>query len=145
MGLIRAFGYADTMYPLALLLRHEVLRVPLGLRFTEVDVKRDVADIHIGYTVEDEILGCLTLTDLGDGRYKMRQVAVHPSHQRKSIGRAMTLWAHEYARELGGTYICCHARLVAVPFYLSLGYVQMGEGFTEVGIPHVYMECGLTR
>ena len=33
-----------------------------------------------------------------------------------------------------------HARMTAVGFYAKLGYTRVGDGFTEVGIPHVKME-----
>ena len=37
-----------------------------------------------------------------------------------------------------------HARQTAVPFYLKLGYAEVGAPFQEVGIPHRCMEKPLT-
>jgi predicted GNAT family N-acyltransferase len=41
--------------------------------------------------------------------------------------------------------IALHARETAVGFYEKLGYVVSGERFTEVGIPHWYMQKNMNR
>lgn len=38
-----------------------------------------------------------------------------------------------------------HAREYAADFYLKLGYEITGDRFTEVGIPHRFMEKRLTE
>lgn len=70
----------------------------------------------------------------------MKQVAVEPSWQQKGIGKMLVEAAEDYARESGYDIIFCHARETAVPFYLKRGYEISGAPFTEVTIPHVYME-----
>ena len=44
------------------------------------------------------------------------------------------------AIEQGKQKMILHARDSAMDFYLSLGYIVVGDSFEEVGIPHHKME-----
>ena len=70
----------------------------------------------------------------------MRQVAVDDTKQGKGIGSALLQFSETFAQLKGYASIHCHARKTAVPFYLKHGYTIIGDEFTEVNIPHVYME-----
>lgn len=137
---IRIFRQADPEYLLSLLLRYRILRIPLGLTFSAADLARDRADVHIGAFSGEEILATLTLTDSGHGALQMRQVAVDDAVQGCGIGKALALYAEEYAKKEGFTLMHCHARAVAAPFYKALGYETIGDEFVEVGIPHYHMQ-----
>ena len=127
-------------YALTVALRHEVLRIPLGLAFT-VDQLASEGDSHhlAAFDEEGHILGCLMLTPRENGEIQMRQVAVRPDLQGTGLGRELSKEAERKARELGFTRVMLHARDVAVGFYEKLGYFREGESFTEVGIPHQQM------
>jgi predicted GNAT family N-acyltransferase len=140
---IKIFRQSDPEYLLSLILRYKILRIPLGLTFTRADLARDTDDIHMGAFEGDTILASLILTDSGDRSVQMRQVAVDDTYQGKGIGRELALHAETYAKGKGFTLMHCHARAVAVPFYLRLGYHTLGDEFTEVGIPHFHMEKAL--
>jgi GNAT superfamily N-acetyltransferase len=137
---IKCFSQSDPEYLLSLLLRYKILRIPLGLTFSNADLVRDKYDIHIGAFDGDVLLGSLILTDMHDGTVKMRQVAVDDSLQGQGIGSALVTYADNYAREKGFRLIHCHARDTARPFYEKQGYSIVGDEFTEVGIRHYYME-----
>lgn len=124
---------------MALQLRYEVLRKPLGLQFTEAELKKDEHDTHIGLFDTGECVATLTLTNLPEG-VKMRQVAVADAWQGKKIGQELCLFAEQHARQNGARRIFCHARKTAVPFYQKLHYRICSEEFTEVGLPHYAME-----
>jgi GNAT superfamily N-acetyltransferase len=70
------------------------------------------------------------------GPMKMRQLVVHPDHQRRGLGAALVRRCEQLARELGHRQITLHARETAVAFYERLGYRREGDRFVEVGIPH---------
>ena len=72
---IRIFSYQSPEYDKALELRTRILREPLGLKFTEAELKKDEEDIHFGLFDGDKIIACLTLTKADDKKIKMRQVA----------------------------------------------------------------------
>ena len=140
---IKTFDYQSREYAKALILRDQVLRHPLGLSFTEAELKKDEHDVHFGLFDDETILACLILTETENNRMKMRQVAVDENYQGKGLGKQLSLAAEEYALTKGFTVMFCHARKTAAPFYLSLGYRIVGPEFTEVNIPHYVMEKDL--
>ncbi len=137
---LKVFGAGSREYEKALILRYNVLRKPLGLRFTEAEMHKDKEDTHLGLFEGDKIVACLTLSRFPNGRMKMRQVAVDAKLQRSGFGRTLSAEAEKYAVEHGFTTMFCNARDVAVPFYTKLGYKVVSDVFTEVGIPHYTME-----
>jgi len=134
------FKSTDTAYTKALQLRTDVLRTPLGLKFTPEELKKDETDAHFGLFQDDKILACLTLTECPDNKVKMRQVAVLHDFQGKGLGKKLAASSEVYAREKGFKTMFCHARKTAVPFYESIGYKTVGDEFLEVNIPHYVME-----
>jgi predicted GNAT family N-acyltransferase len=136
----RIFPYNSPDYRLALDLRYRILRKPLGLQFTEAELKRDEKGTHFGLFVDDKMEACLTLVKIDQGIMQMRQVAVEDDVQGKGLGKMLSMVAEKYALEKGCTIIFCHARKTAVPFYEKLGYQIASEEFIEVNIPHYVME-----
>lgn len=141
---IKTFAYQSPEYQQALQLRDNVLRKPLGLKFTQEELKKDEHDLHFGLFENGACKACLTLTKAENGRMKMRQVAVIEGEQGKGLGKELSLAAEKYAQDSGFHTMFCHARKVASPFYLKLGYTIVGDEFTEVNIPHYLMEKVLT-
>lgn len=137
------FKSKDTAYTKALQLRTDVLRTPLGLKFTPEELKKDETDAHFGLFQDDKLLACLTLTECADGKMKMRQVAVHPDFQGKGLGKKLAIASEDYARNKDFKTMFCHARKTAVPFYESIGYKTVGDEFLEVNIPHYLMQKAL--
>lgn len=135
--------FASDAYEDTVVLRHKILREPLGLAFTEEQLSREEGDYHLAVYQDNELLACLILVDSGEGRMKMRQVAVAESSQRKGLGQIMCNFAEDFAREQKMNTIYCHARDVAVAFYEKLSYNKIGEPFEEVGITHYRMEKAL--
>ena len=137
---LKIFDVKSEEYKKALALRDNILRKPLGLKFTVEELSKDIGDVHMGLFEGDRVVACLTLTLLPNGKVKMRQVAVDDKMQKRGLGTQLSVAAEEYARDRGFVIIFCHARKVAVPFYLKLGYKRVGDEFTEVSIPHYLME-----
>ena len=127
-------------HALAVALRHEVLRLPLGLAFTVEQLMSEKDSHHLAaFDEEGRILGCLMLTPRGDGEVQMRQVAVKPSMQGTGLGRALVEASERKAKELGFPRVMLHARDKAIGFYERLGYAREGDLFMEVGIVHQRM------
>ncbi len=137
---VRQFKAASPEYKQALDLRYRVLRKPLGLEFTQAELSKDEHDLHFGLMEDNRMVACLTLTVVDAGGMKMRQVAVDDALQGKGLGKVLATAAEDYTRQQGISLMFCHARKVAVPFYLKLGYEITGPEFTEVGIPHYRMQ-----
>lgn len=128
--------YGSKWYSLSIALRHEVLRAPLGLRFTATQIENESKDIHIVCAENDAVVAVLVLTPIDLICVKMRQVAVLDSYQRKGIGKKMVLYAEQIARTQGFEIMQLNARKTAVEFYHSLQYQITGNLFYEIGIPH---------
>ena len=134
--------WGSVHYVQTLALRYKVLRKPLGLVFDPSIFSSEANDTHVIAKSGNWVIGCMILT-AHDKDMKMRQVAVDPEFQRKGVGVQMLHLAEEEALNQGAETMVLHARDSAIPFYLSLGYSIVGEGFEEVGIPHHAMRKSL--
>jgi predicted GNAT family N-acyltransferase len=137
---IKVFNCPSPEYSKALALRYQILRLPLGLEFTEDELKKDEGDIHLGLFKGDTIIACLTLTAYERKRMKMRQVAVDEKYHGKGFGQKLAIAAEDYAKDMNFEIMFCNARKTAVQFYKKLGYKIVSDEFTEVNIPHYTME-----
>ena len=124
-------------------LRILLLRKPLGLSFDKEELDKEQNDILIGCFEDDKLEGCCLLTDVGRKTLRLRQMAVVSGLQGKGIGKVLTQFAENIARDRGYTKIMMHARKTAIGFYEKLGYKKKGEEFEEVTIPHYVMEKDL--
>ncbi len=123
-------------------IRREILRIPLGLEFTNEELENEVDQFHFAVFNEDKMLGVLLLKQAETGRFdvlKMRQVAVLESAQGLGAGTFMVEFAEQWAQSKNYHLIELHARQTAVDFYLKLSYELVGDEFQEVGIPHFKM------
>lgn len=128
--------HGSRAYLEAVQLRRQVLRLPLGLDFTEGQLAGECVDHHLAGFVGGRLVACLVLTDRGGHRVQMRQVAVSPSLQGQGLGAQLVKESEQFAARLGYTHMVLHARATAVPFYEKLGYTCEGEPFEEVSLPH---------
>lgn len=124
-------------------LRSEILRRPLGLHFSREELEEEKDDILMGAFEDDRLLGCCLLSRMDSTTIRLRQMAVPGNMQGKGIGRALTIFAENIARDMGYKKLCMHARTTALGFYQKLGYSTVGNEFTEVTIPHYIMEKSL--
>ncbi len=121
-------------------LRFEILRKPLGLKFTPDELEREKEDILIGAFDDEKLLACCLITKIDNATCKLRQMAVLNSQQGKGIGFTMMNFAENIARDRGFKNMNMHARKTAIGFYEKLGYRTNGNEFLEVTIPHYVME-----
>lgn len=135
----REIDYDSTEYDAAFVLRSRVLREPLGLRPAPEERPAEAELVHLGAFEGPVLVGCLMLQALGEGRVKMRQVAVDFHRQRGGLGTRLVRYSEEVARRAGHQEMVLHARQKAVPFYERLGYATRGEPFVEVTLPHIAM------
>lgn len=116
-------------YGETVVLRQRILRDPLGL---VLDTSRD-ADRTFFVAVEDgRVVGTVALEG-----HRLKAMAVEA--QARGVGRRLVERLEEEARARGHLRIELHARVTARGFYAKLGYVEEGETFIEVTIPHVKM------
>ncbi|MEJ7766210.1 MAG: GNAT family N-acetyltransferase [Chitinophagaceae bacterium] len=140
---LKIIDHGSREYQQMVNLRNDILRKPLGLKFTEEELTEEKDEILIGAFEDDKMLGCCMLVKEGEKHCRLRQMAVLNNLQGKGIGRAMMIFAENIARDRGYRKITMHARKTAIGFYERLGYDVSGEEFKEVSIPHFVMEKNL--
>lgn len=128
----------DVDYLDAIFLREEILRKPLGLRYSQEEIISEKSHINFGAYKEGQLLATATLVPK-ENSCKMQRVAVREGFQDQGIGGQLIKFIENEAIRLGFDNIYCHARDTAVPFYKKHGYVILGQPFYEVGIGHVMM------
>lgn len=141
--MLRFADFDSYEYEEMVLLRHKILREPLGMEFTQEQLDMEHDSFHLGAYYDNVLVGCLILKAMDNGRLKMRQVCVAEKFQKEGVGKGMCVFAEEYAKGEGYQILYCHARAVAAPFYDKLGYVRVGDPFDEVGLEHYLMELAL--
>lgn len=121
-------------------LRYEIMRKPLGLSFSEEELKKEKEDILIGAFDEEEIIGCCMITKIDHQCGRLRQMAVQKNKQGMGVGESMMAFAENIARDRGYKILMMHARDTAIGFYEKYGYKIKGDGFIELNIKHHIME-----
>jgi N-acetylglutamate synthase-like GNAT family acetyltransferase len=131
--------FNSTLQKQSVLLREEILRKPLGLKFSKAEFEEEITQFHLAAIADNKVIGILLLQIIDPQRIKMRQVAIRKKLQGKGIGKALVLFSEKFALNKGFTRIGLHARMEAVSFYEKLGYEAIGEQFIEVNLPHYFM------
>jgi predicted GNAT family N-acyltransferase len=126
-------------YDAEIRLRDEVLRKPLGLKFTDDQLFSESDELRFGVIEQETLIAVVLAQPLSGASIKLRQMAVARHQQRKGVGRFLMQNVEWTLVERGFRQIELNAREVAQAFYDSLGYVIEGERFVEVGIPHFRM------
>ncbi len=133
---LREIRHGSPEYEEGKKLRQRVLRDPLGITLSDAELAEEATARHLAAFEGARLVGYLILYDQGNGAVRMRQVAVDFDRQRSGVGKALVRRSEELARANGYRTMVLHAREVAVPFYLALGYEIFDEPFVEVTIPH---------
>jgi predicted GNAT family N-acyltransferase len=122
-------------------LRRQILRLPLGLDFSNEELQNEFNQVHIVAIFDNHVIGVLLLVkDKENKLLKMRQVAVDSNFQSKGIGQKMVFFSENWAAKNQYKVIELHARISAVEFYKKMNYEALGNEFIEVGIPHLKMK-----
>ena len=137
---LKIIDHGSKEYQQMLKLRDDVLRKPLGLVFDPKEIEEEKNNMLIGAFEDDEMLGCCMLVEEKPGTVRLRQMAVLNDLQGKGIGRALTNFAENIARDRGYDTMIMHARKNAIGFYEKMGYKVCSNEFIEITIPHYVME-----
>lgn len=132
--------YNSTDYSQELVLRNNILKIPLGLNIYDLNLESEIDDFHIGAFLNEKLIAVLVLTKLTNDEIQMRQVAVDESFQGKNVGKQLVEFSEEFLKQKAFSKIILNARKNVVPFYEKLGYNAVGYEFIEVSIPHLKME-----
>ena len=133
--------FGSLLYREELELRDEVLRKPIGLKYSEADLEKEPGYRHFGLLSDGQLAACLMVVPHPENVAQIRQMAVREDLQGQGWGRHLMRSVEELlTREGRVRSFFLNARHTAIGFYTGLGYVITGDPFTEVGIPHRRME-----
>ena len=142
---LHAIQFDSTDYKVALHLRQQVLRAPLGLNLADESLEVEREQQHFGLFDDNGVLlACVIAVPLSPSMVKLRQMAVATASQRQGLGRTLLSGVETVLSAGGVTTLTLHSRWSAVGFYRRLGYATHGECFIEIGLPHVEMRKQLT-
>jgi len=139
----RLIDHGTQAYQESLDLRHQLLRVPLGMDLFDGsydDLSEEDRYYHFGAFDDSgklvaSVLGIPTSIE----EVRIKQMAVVKDQQMQGVGKRLLMIFEAYLLNLGFQSFVLHSRRVAHGFYLNLGFAIMGDEFEEVGIPHYKM------
>ena len=108
--------------------------VPAEIEFEENEDRY----IHCGYFSNGFLIATARLKISNDSA-KMGRVAVGNEFRNRGFGRKIVMYAEKEAKRLGAKSVYIDAQIQAKGFYEKLGYLPLGEQFTEADIPHIKM------
>ncbi len=103
----------------------------------------DATAIHAVAVNNGKIVGTGRLIDLADGTGQIGRMAVDQEYRRRGTGGQILLFLEEQGRARGMIGFILHAQEYVKSFYARHGYVEHGDVFLEVDIPHVEMRKGV--
>ena len=121
------------------------MRVFVGEQQIPAEEELDEADataLHAVAVGDGRVVGTGRLIDLGDGTGQIGRMAVDQEYRRRGTGGRILVFLEEQGRLLGMTGFILHAQEYVKSFYAGHGYVEHGDVFLEVDIPHVEMRKG---
>jgi predicted GNAT family N-acyltransferase len=136
--LFKVIVHGSPEYLEAVRLREDILRKPLGLTFLPEELLGEKDHIQIAGFLDGMVISTAVLVPEG-GECKLQRVVVKQELQALGIGSKMMAFCEGYAKGQGFGSIYCHARDMAVSFYLKNRYVAEGDYFDEDTIPHLKM------
>ena len=137
---LKIIDHGTKEYEQMVKLRDDILRKPLGLKFTPEELESEKSNLLMVAYEDEQMLGCCMLVQEGPETVRLRQMAVLNDLQGKGIGKALMQFAENLARDRGYKKITMHARQNALGFYEKMGYKKVGKEFQEITIPHFVME-----
>ena len=102
----------------------------------------DATALHAVAVDNGKIVGTGRLIDLGEGQGQIGRMAVDQEYRRRGTGGQILLFLEEQGRARGMSGFILHAQEYVKSFYAGHGYVEHGDVFLEVDIPHVEMRKG---
>lgn len=128
--------WQSELYDQEIELRLELLRVPLGLTFSDEELQAESAELHFGMLDQSRLVACAVIVPRSDALAKLRQMAVVTEYQNQGVGSNLIRNIESALQDRQFEAIELHARDNAASFYEKLGYSKQGTQFIEVSIPH---------
>ena len=103
----------------------------------------DATATHAIALYQGQVVGTGRLVWLEDGNAHIGRMAVDAQWRRRGVGGRILEFLEELARSRGVLHCVLHAQEYVKGFYVAHGYLEHGDSFLEVDIPHVEMRKDL--
>ena len=122
-------------------LRNLVLRPGKPIHTTFYEKDYDIDTFHLAISIESKAQCIATFYPekmegvYSQKAYRLRGMATHPNFRRKGLGKDLMKSAFTHLLKHQADLLWCKARLVAIPFYRSLGFQIIGGQYDieEIG------------
>ena len=136
----KTISFGSPQYQQSLALRQLVLRTPLGLILSEIDLRNEDQQLHFGIFDQAVLAACVVIKPTNSGAIaKLRQMAVASGFQGKNIGKILLKSVEQALKEHSFSTIELSARTTAIGFYQKFGYQIKGQQYIEQSISHIKM------
>jgi len=139
----RLIDHGTRAYEESLALRHQILRVPLGMDLFDGsydDLSEESRYYHFGaFDDNGKLVASVLGIPTSIQEVRIKQMVVLEDFQKKGVGKRLLMIFEAYLLNLGFQSFVIHARQVVHGFYLNMGFVILGDEFEEVGLPHYKM------
>jgi len=141
MSVIKIITTESEEYLKILELRDWVLRMPLGMDIRNDDLSDEKDCQFLAYYTEDgQMIGCMKIKKIDTRTYQFQQMAVLQEYQGQGIGSELIKEAEALIKKQGGDNVIIESRDYAIPFYRKNGYLETGEIYRKINIPHQVMK-----
>ncbi|MEM1170683.1 MAG: GNAT family N-acetyltransferase [Cyanobacteria bacterium P01_H01_bin.35] len=122
-----------------------VLRKPINKeRGTEKDeYDNDYSCLYFIAVFQEQIIGSARLRELSTELGSIAYIAVLPEFQLQGVGKALMKKIIEIAKQKQLESLRVMTRISAYQFYRRVGFIETGEVFQFLGIPHQFMYFNL--
>lgn len=127
-------------------MRHKVLRPNLPFSDVKYDTDYHPESFHIGAYEENELIGIASFNleqceeFCGEGHYRLRAMAVLPSHRRCGVGSALIHRGEDILRSRSAEVLWCKGRVHVQEYYEKIGFQPYGKVFDYPTLgPHIIM------
>jgi predicted GNAT family N-acyltransferase len=107
------------------------LNVPIELEFDEYDETA----FHFVVEVDDIVVGTARLVAL-DNEGNIGRVCILKDFRRKGLGTKLITSIINASMNMGLDRLTVEAKVDALPFYEKMGFVNEGNEYLEIGVPH---------
>ena len=114
--------------------RHPVLRKGRPLEDVYMEADEKASTFHLGIFYKNQIVGVASFMEdthpnFSGHQSRLRGMAVLPEYRKKGLAELLLLKGEQLLKEKGRTLLWFNARIVALNFYKTLGYITVGEEF----------------
>lgn len=121
-------------YREAIILRNELLKASAGQPYMTASPISEINDIHLVVKRNGVTVGTLLMHPCSSNCIQIKQVAIHPDYQGRSLGKRLIMYAEKVARNFNFSIIFLTGRKQAWGFYEKMGYCDLMDAYHENGL-----------